>query len=273
MNIKQIIKTQNFIEEAQTLVTDDYETVLQFANKVSIYFKNKTFLEDLTCNNPYMDSDYYNVDYCKNDMELIECFLKSELESIPNYSTIERILNFKNRITNIAETDYDSMLEIIKEIYNGFSGRISFSDSIKALAMFPGSGKSASVYNSLDLNILKGLLINLEIYAESLLTQKDESSTNNNPSNIINITNTNNQNVDIDSNVENVIKNLNEACLSPAEEKKVNELIEQLKDVIKSKETKSSRWNRFKEIIKGIGEFSLQAAQIIAPLVIQAWPK
>lgn len=278
MKLKQIIRARDYIDESYTLLTNDVLIIKQFANKVASYFGNDSFTSKLMCYDGSFLLDPYTESSCLNDLELIRSFLQSMVDNVPNSSIIEKILDLRNEIINLNKNEYTLMLELLREIYSGFSNKIEFDSNIAKLASFPGTGSQARQYCALDINVLKGMQIKLETYADELLISQRAIRTNDSNSKVvINNTNLNTQTtnvaVDVDFEVSNALHNLEEASLSPQEEEKVKYLIDALQKLIESQETKSKKWNRFKEIVKGIADFSLQAAQILAPLMMAAWPK
>ena len=73
--------------------------------------------------------------------------------------------------------------------------------------------------------------------------------------------------VDISVEIENAIKRVEDACLPDAQEKEVLAKIQELKDIMESKESKGKRWAKIKDFFKWVAEQGIQVASIIVPLL------
>ena len=87
----------------------------------------------------------------------------------------------------------------------------------------------------------------------------------NNPS--ISATASANATVDISIVFENAIKQVEDACLPDAQEKEVLAKIQELKDIMESKESKGKRWAKIKDFFRWVAEQGIQVASIIVPLL------
>lgn len=280
MNYKQLLQTYSFIEESYVLTTNDLNVVKSFVDRICVYLnKGKRFCSLKCDSSDFFFASDYSIDDCKDDMNTIRSFLQSIIDSIPHSSVINKIVDICNSISSVGEKDYSKMLSIVREIYSAFQGKIDFDDNIKKLCSVPLTGSQARSYCALDTSILNGLKIKLESYADDLLSGGYSSKKEKTPSLIINNTN-NNSNIqknnvefDLKLEIENTYKNIEEASLSPSEEKMLRETIAKLEELLKSEESKNKKWNRFKEIVGGVAQFSLKAAELLAPLMAAAWPK
>ncbi|MBR2869994.1 MAG: hypothetical protein IKB98_01235, partial [Clostridia bacterium] len=119
---------------------------------------------------------------------------------------------------------------------------------------------------------LNGLQMVLERYAETLCEGKTDTSTKtplvqvtNSP--IISASATSNVNIDISIEIENAIRQVEDACLPSEQEKEVLAKIQELKEIVESKESRKSKWTKIKDFFKWIAEQGIQVASIIVPLL------
>lgn len=131
--------------------------------------------------------------------------------------------------------------------------------------------------NSIDYIVVEGILCKLRVYAQEVLDGRKISSKktsapsvviNNNPS--ISANASASVSVDITLSFENAIKQVEDACLPDAQEKEVLVKIQELKDIIDSKEYKGKRWTKIKDFFKWVAEQGIQVASIIVPLLVNA---
>ena len=114
----------------------------------------------------------------------------------------------------------------------------------------------------------------MRVYAQEVLDGRKSSNKksttpsvviNNNPS--ISATASANAAVDISIVFENAVRQVEDACLPDAQEKEVLAKIQELKDIMESKESKGKRWAKIRDVFKWVAEQGIQVASIIVPLL------
>lgn len=277
MEYAQFAKTKKYLFELDTLCYSPTD-LRSLADAISIYYKDNGFLNSLKCYtssdpNSCSDEDLYN------DRLVMKTFLESEIDGVPHGNTISKIFDYTEKINRTYYEDYQAILDLIREVYYAFSEDIRFDDTVAKIATHPGNAVQIKPDFPLSLELLNGLKTKIETYADKLLSGILDPRKESVPQFVISNNNSNNnkQTVRVDTRVdvqiENAIKELEEASLSPGEEQELRKTIEELKLLLASEEAKNKKWNRFKEIVSGIANFSLKAAEILGPLVAAAWPK
>ena len=207
------------------------------------------------------------------DMYIFDCDqiifrLKGVLDSDSNYP-IARIIIEDIEACRNAETA-NEIEDAIRRIAISYSDRIHFHEEVsRALATMSYKNRVSCVGNK---TMLMGMMTQLENYAVDLCCGKIDSGSNTNERVVVNFSNvataTNNVNIDITAEIENAIKRVEDACLPDAQEKEVLAKIQELKDIIESKESKGNRWAKIKYFFKWVAEQGIQVASIIVPLLV-----
>ena len=73
--------------------------------------------------------------------------------------------------------------------------------------------------------------------------------------------------VNISVEIENAIKQVEDACLPSEQEKEVLAKIQELKEIVESKESRKSKWTKIGGFFKWVAEQGIQVASIIVPLL------
>lgn len=271
MTFKNYCKIKDFMNESLGLDLDA-KLINAFAERIYEYFNDEAFL-NLKWKQNYLKGHLTEDE--EKDLSIIRTYLQRKLDSVPNASSIETIYDLCSKIERVGKEDFNQMSDLIKEIYSAFYGKIQFDDNLKAIASFHENGNATKFYCALNIGVLLGLKTKLESYADDLLNPKSVEELN--PNVLINNNNFNTQNtsvtIDVKAEVESAYKKAEEACLSIEEEELLKERIKELKELLLSEEKKNKKWMRFKEILGGLANFSLKAAEILGPLMIAAWPK
>lgn len=177
------------------------------------------------------------------------------------------------------EHSYEAIQKYISKVFYSYGDFIKLDKSIISVATraiktdvdFDWGFKEE---NTIDYNVVEGIIRKLRIYAQEVLDGKKESTKkatvpsvviNNNPS--ISATASANVTVDISIVFENAVRQVEDACLPDAQEKEVLAKIQELKDIMESKESKGKRWAKIKDFFKWVAEQGIQVASIIVPLL------
>lgn len=177
------------------------------------------------------------------------------------------------------EQSYEAIQKYISKVFYSYGDYIKLDKSIIAVATRAIKTDIDIEWgfkeeNSIDYTVVEGILRKLRIYAQEILDGKKKSTKkasapsvviNNNPS--ISATASANATVDISIVFENAVRQVEDACLPDAQEKEVLAKIQELKDIMESKETKSKRWAKIKDAFKWVAEQGIQVASIIVPLL------
>lgn len=133
-----------------------------------------------------------------------------------------------------------------------------------------------TINNGADKTMLEGMLNQLENYAVDLCNGKGTKTqsakaeklvlnVNNSNTNTNNVSQTTEINIEVE--FENAIKQVEDACLPDAQEKEVLAKIQELKEIIDSKASRRTRWEKVKGFFKWVAEQGIQVASIIVPLL------
>ena len=207
------------------------------------------------------------------DVDTMIAALNSKLFEIPKSAEISNIISDIKLIEAMLPCGEDDRFQCVSRIYHSYCSVINFDDGIKNASRYAdGSGLSAGEYSEATPSMLKGMQLQLERYAEVLCENKPTTysavpliQVTNSPS--VAATATANVTVDISVEIENAIKRVEDACLPDAQEKEVLAKIQELKDIMESKESKGKRWAKIKDFFKWVAEQGIQVASIIVPLL------
>ena len=207
------------------------------------------------------------------DLDSIIAALAGKISECSKSNEIQKILDDIEEIECIIPSGIESRFECVSRIYHSYCAIMDFDDGIKNAARYAdGAGLSAGEYSEATPSMLKGLQLQLNRYAEKLCENKplEETKTpliqvTNNPT--ISATAANNISIDISIEIENAIKQVENACLPDAQEKEVLQKIQELKKIVESTESKKSKWTKIKDFFKWVAEQGIQVASIIVPLL------
>ena len=161
----------------------------------------------------------------------------------------------------------------IKKLFFTYSDRIKFNKIVEKAITEMDEPLTLSDYA--DKTMLEGMLAQIENYAVELCNGKTTKVAPSKTTEklVLNVHNTNNNalsqtvEIDISVEIENAIKRVEDACLPDAQEKEVLAKIQELKDIMESKESKGKRWAKIKDFFKWVAEQGIQVASIIVPLL------
>lgn len=196
--------------------------------------------------------------------------LEGMLGKDKNYYTVKNILNDIEKFRKCKSDK--SIKEAIKIIYHTYSDRIKFNKVVEKT--ITELDNPLNFCNNADKSMLDGMLAQIENYAVDLCNGKTTKSTSSKTEKVVvNLNNTNNNNVSSNTNVnifveiEKAIKQIEEACLPDVQEKEVLAKIQELKEIIESKESRKSKWTKIGGFFKWVAEQGIQVASIIVPLL------
>lgn len=211
-----------------------------------------------------------------SDIDRIKSTLEGMIAQHSNYALVNEIIDLVEEGKSVGE-DYSSRQKFIAKAYFSYGDFIRFDSSLVAIAKDSIVRKSTMDFDfgetetSVDDVVIQSVIAKLQQYAESILQKRETapSPKKGNPTVVVNnmATATNNVNIDISVEIENAIKQVEDACLPDAQEKEVLAKIQELKDIMESKESKGKRWARAKEIMKWVVEQGITAAGIIVPVL------
>lgn len=207
----------------------------------------------------------------QSDADSIIAALNGRIAEIPKSTEIINVLEDIEAIEAAISNDLDNRFQCVSRIYHSYCSVISFDEGIKNAARYAdGSGLSAGEYSEATQSMLKGLQLLLERYAETLCENKQNKSSStpfiqvtNNPT----ISATAAVSVDISVEIENALKQVEDACLSDVQEKEVLAKIEELKKIVELKESSKSKWVKLQNFFKWVAEQGIQVASIIVPIL------
>ena len=146
----------------------------------------------------------------------------------------------------------------------------------EAIATAPQEALNFSMYQVSE-EMIDGIITKLKSYATTLSAPKQPADNNNNQpvqnkqeinfQPHINIETKNETKITIEAVFDNARQQVNDACLPDAQEKEVLAKIQELKDIMDSKESKGKRWAKIKDFFKWVAEQGIQVASIIVPLL------
>ena len=200
------------------------------------------------------------------------------LASDPKSAQIKDILDLIFEGEHI-ENSYEAIQKYISKVFYYYGDNIKLDKSVIAVA-----NKSIKTdvdidwgfkeENTIDFTVVEGIVRKLRVYAQEVLDGRKSSNKksttpsvviNNNPS--ISATASANAAVDISIVFENAVRQVEDACLPDAQEKEVLAKIQELKDIMESKESKGKRWAKIRDVFKWVAEQGIQVASIIVPLL------
>jgi len=235
-------------------------------------------------------SPYLNIsNYFAYDMEITKEQMLADIDDIvsvlngmlaldPKAAQISDVLELIFEGEHI-EHSYEAIQKYISKVFYSYGDYIKLDKSIIAVATRAIKTDVDIEWgfkeeNSIDYTVVEGILRKLRIYAQEVLEGKKESTKkasapsvviNNNPS--ISATASANAAVDISIVFENAVRQVEDACLPDAQEKEVLAKIQELKDIMESKESKGKRWAKIRDVFKWVAEQGIQVASIIVPLL------
>lgn len=279
MTLQQIEKIKATISELENLKTKPTPTDI---SRVDSSLEN--FFHELY-KSPYLNiSNYfaYDMEITKEqmlaDIDDIVSVLNGMLALDPKAAQISDVLELIFEGEHI-EHSYEAIQKYISKVFYSYGDYIKLDKSIIAVATRAIKTDVDIEWgfkeeNSIDYTVVEGILHKLRIYAQEVLEGKKESTKkasapsvviNNNPS--ISATASANAAVDISIVFENAVRQVEDACLPDAQEKEVLAKIQELKDIMESKESKGKRWSKIKDFFKWVAEQGIQVASIIVPLL------
>ena len=279
MTLQQIEKIKATISKLENLKTKPTPTDI---SRVDSSLEN--FFHELY-KSPYLNiSNYfaYDMEITKEqmlaDIDDIVSVLNGMLALDPKAAQISDVLELIFEGEHI-EHSYEAIQKYISKVFYSYGDYIKLDKSIIAVATRAIKTDVDIEWgfkeeNSIDYTVVEGILRKLRIYAQEVLEGKKESTKkasapsvviNNNPS--ISATASANAAVDISIVFENAVRQVEDACLPDAQEKEVLAKIQELKDIMESKESKGKRWAKIRDIFKWVAEQGIQVASIIVPLL------
>lgn len=279
MTLQQIEKIRATISELENLKTKPTPTDI---SRVDSSLEN--FFHELY-KSPYLNiSNYfaYDMEITKEqmlaDIDDIVSVLNGMLALDPKAAQITDVLELIFEGEHI-EQSYEAIQKYISKVFYSYGDYIKLDKSIIAVATRAIKTDVDIEWgfkedNSIDYTVVEGILRKLRVYAQEVLDGKKESTKkasapsvviNNNPS--ISATASANATVDISIVFENAVRQVEDACLPDAQEKEVLAKIQELKDIMESKESKGKRWTKIKDFFKWVAEQGIQVASIIVPLL------
>lgn len=279
MTLQQIEKIKATISKLENLKTKPTPTDI---SRVDSSLEN--FFHELY-KSPYLNiSNYfaYDMEITKEqmlaDIDDIVSVLNGMLALDPKAAQISDVLELIFEGEHI-EHSYEAIQKYISKVFYSYGDYIKLDKSIIAVATRAIKTDVDIEWgfkeeNSIDYTVVEGILRKLRIYAQEVLEGKKESTKkasapsvviNNNPS--ISATASANAAVDISIVFENAVRQVEDACLPDAQEKEVLAKIQELKDIMESKESKSKRWAKIRDVFKWVAEQGIQVASIIVPLL------
>lgn len=279
MTLQQIEKIKATISGLENLKTKPTPTDI---SRVDSSLEN--FFHELY-KSPYLNiSNYfaYDMEITKEqmlaDIDDIVSVLNGMLALDPKAAQISDVLELIFEGEHI-EHSYEAIQKYISKVFYSYGDYIKLDKSIIAVATRAIKTDVDIEWgfkeeNSIDYTVVEGILRKLRIYAQEVLEGKKESTKkasapsvviNNNPS--ISATASANAAVDISIVFENAVRQVEDACLPDAQEKEVLAKIQELKDIMESKESKGKRWAKIRDVFKWVAEQGIQVASIIVPLL------
>ena len=279
MTLQQIEKIKATISKLENLKTKPTPTDI---SRVDSSLEN--FFHELY-KSPYLNiSNYfaYDMEITKEqmlaDIDDIVSVLNGMLALDPKAAQISDVLELIFEGEHI-EHSYEAIQKYISKVFYSYGDYIKLDKSIIAVATRAIKTDVDIEWgfkeeNSIDYTVVEGILRKLRIYAQEVLEGKKESTKkasapsvviNNNPS--ISAPASANAAVDISIVFENAVRQVEDACLPDAQEKEVLAKIQELKDIMESKESKGKRWAKIRYVLKWVAEQGIQVASIIVPLL------
>lgn len=279
MTLQQIEKIRNAINELGKLkISPTPTSISRIDCSLENFFHEQYKSPYLNISNHFM----YGSDLTKEDMisdiDDIVSVLYGMLALDPKAAQITDILDLIFDGEHI-EHSYEAIQKYIAKVFYSYGDYIKLDKSIVAVATRAIKTDvdidwGFKEENTIDYTVVEGIIRKLRVYAQEVLEGKKESTKkasapsvviNNNPS--ISATASANAAVDISMVFENAVRQVEDACLPDAQEKEVLAKIQELKDIMESKESKGKRWAKIKDFFKWVAEQGIQVASIIVPLL------
>jgi len=270
MTFKQIEKTRSLLSKIDS--ANGLREMQELASEVSAFYGDEftTRLKITTWNT----ADTYSQVYEKNDKISIRSFLEALLAQDINAFAVIDILNLIEEGMQ-AKSNKKLREKYVSKVFYSYSDKITFDKMTEAIATAPQEALNFSMYQASE-EMIDGIITKLKAYATFLSAPK-QSAENNAPSvqnkqeiNFrpqINIETKNETNITIEAVFDNARQQVEDACLPDAQEKEVLAKIQELKDIMESKESKGKRWAKIKDFFKWVAEQGIQVASIIVPLL------
>lgn len=270
MTFKQIEKTRSLLSKIDS--ANGLREMQELASEVSAFYGDEftTRLKITTWNT----TDTYSQVYEKTDKISIRSFLEALLAQDINAFAVIDILNLIEEGMQ-AKSNEELREKYVSKVFYSYSDKITFDKMTEAIATAPQEALNFSMYQVSE-EMIDGIITKLKAYATFLSAPK-QSAENNAPSvqnkqeiNFqpqINIETKNETNITIEAVFDNARQQVKDACLSDDQEKEVLAKIQELKDIMDSKESKGKRWAKIKDFFKWVAEQGIQVASIIVPLL------
>ena len=270
MTFKQIEKTRSLLLRIDS--ANGLREMQELASEVVAFYGDEftTRLKITTWNT----TDTYSQVYEKTDKISIRNFLEALLAQDINASAIIDILNLIEEGFQVKNNE-KLREKYISKVFYSYSDKITFDQMTEAIATAPQDVLNFSMYQASEA-MIDGIITKLKSYATILSTSKQ--SADNNTSSVhnkqeinfqpqINIETKNETNITIEAVFDNARQQIKDACLPDTQEKEVLAKIQELKDIMDSKESKGKRWTKIKNFFKWVAEQGIQVASIIVPLL------
>ena len=271
MTFKQIEKARSLLSKIDS--ANGLREMQELASEVSAFYGDEftTRLKITTWNT----TDTYSQVYEKTDKISIRSFLEALLAQDINAFAVIDILNLIEEGMQ-AKSNEELREKYVSKVFYSYSDKITFDKMTEAIATAPQEALNFSMYQVSE-EMIDGIITKLKAYATFLSAPK-QSAENNAPSvqnkqeiNFqpqINIETKNETNITIEAVFDNARQQVKDACLSDDQEKEVLAKIQELKDIMDSKESKGKRWAKIKDFFKWVAEQGIQVASIIVPLLV-----
>ena len=206
-----------------------------------------------------------------NDCNTMIVKLQGLLDMDKNYPIAQKVIKDIELYKKSKSTK--AIKDAIKKVFFTYSDRVKFNKIVeKAITEM---NEPLSLCDYADKVMLEGMIAQIENYAVDLCSGKKLKPlpTKTTEKLVLNLQNTNNNtlsqtvDIDVDVEIENAIKQVEDACLPDIQEKEVLAKIQELREIIESKETKGKRWAKTKDFFKWVAEQGIQVASIIVPLL------
>ena len=279
MTLQQIEKIRITISELENLKTAPTPTAIsRIDSSLENFFHELYKSPYLNISNHFAYDMEITKDQMVTDIDDIVSVLNGMLALDPKAAQISDVLELIFEGEHI-EHSYEAIQKYISKVFYSYGDYIKLDKSIIAVATRAIKTDVDIEWgfkeeNSIDYTVVEGILRKLRIYAQEVLEGKKESTKkasapsvviNNNPS--ISATASANAAVDISIVFENAVRQVEDACLPDAQEKEVLAKIQELKDIMESKESKGKRWAKIRDVFKWVAEQGIQVASIIVPLL------
>lgn len=279
MTLQQIEKIRITISELENLKTAPTPTAIsRIDSSLENFFHELYKSPYLNISNHFAYDMEITKDQMVTDIDDIVSVLNGILALEPMAAQINDLLELIFEGEHI-EQSYEAIQKYISKVFYSYGDYIKLDKSIIAVAT-----KSIKTEvdidwgfkeeNNIDFTVVEGIVRKLRVYAQEVLDGRKSSNKksttpsvviNNNPS--ISATASANAAVDISIVFENAVRQVEDACLPDAQEKEVLAKIQELKDIMESKESKGKRWAKIRDVFKWVAEQGIQVASIIVPLL------